>query len=74
MMKNAKLETKIYEMGRLINLGKDEVKYALKSRKNIVLAGALAFFAFILVQNIAYGPLRYMGASINDFIQFSKFL
>ena len=48
MMKNAKLETKIYEMGRLINLGKDEVKYALKSRKNIVLAGTLAFFAFIL--------------------------
>ncbi|KYK22228.1 hypothetical protein AYK24_02440 [Thermoplasmatales archaeon SG8-52-4] len=74
MMKNAKLETKIYEMGRLIDLGKDEVKYALKSRKNIVLAGILAFFAFILVQNIAYGTLRYMGASINDFIQFSKFL
>lgn len=74
MIKNAKLETKIYEMGRLIDLGKDEVKYALKSRKNIVLAGILAFFAFILVQNIAYGTLRYMGASINDFIQFSKFL
>ena len=74
MTKNAKLETKVYEMGQLINLGKDEVKYALKSRKNIVVAGALAFFAFVFVQNIAYGTLRYTGACINDFIQMSKFL
>jgi hypothetical protein len=74
MKKNKKLENRIYEMGQLINLGKDEVKYALKSRKNIVFAGALAFFAFIVVQNITYGTLRYQPGSINDFIQFSKFL
>ena len=74
MKKSAKLEAKMYEMGQLINLGKDEVKYALKSRKNIVVAGVLAFFAFIVVQNITYGTLRYTGACINDFIQFSKFL
>lgn len=74
MMKNAKLETKIYEMGQLINLGKDEIKYTLKSRKNIVVVGILTFFAFILVQNVTMGPHRYIGASINDFIQLSKFL
>jgi len=71
---NAKLETKIYEMGQIINLGKDEIQYALKSRKNIVVATVLAFLAFIVVQNITYGTLRYQPASISDFIQFSKFL
>lgn len=74
MKKSAKLETKMYEMGQLINLGKDEVKYALKSRKNIVVAGILTLFAFILVQNLLYGPTRYMSASIQDFVQLSKFL
>ena len=74
MKKSAKLETKMYEMGQLINLGKGEVKYALKSRKNIVVVGVLTFLAFILVQNITMGPHRYIGASINDFIQLSKFL
>ena len=74
MTKNEKLETKVYEMGQLINLGKDEVKYALKSRKNIIVAGVLALFAFILVQNITYGTLRYQPPGISDFIQFGKFL
>lgn len=74
MTKNEKLETKVYEMGQLINLGKDEVKYALKSRKNVVVAGILAFLAAIIIQNIVTGPHRYIGASINDFVQLGKFL
>ena len=74
MKKSAKLETKMYEMGQLINLGKDEVRNALKSRKNIVVAGVLALFAFIIVQNITYGTLRYQPPGITDFFQFGRFL
>jgi hypothetical protein len=74
MKETTKLETKMYEMGRLINLGKDEVTNALKSRKNIIVAAALALFALLLVPNITYGTLRYLPPSINDFVQFGKFL
>ncbi|HUT00259.1 MAG TPA: hypothetical protein VMY59_08090 [Candidatus Thermoplasmatota archaeon] len=74
MKKNVQLESKIYEMGQLINLGKNEVKDALTSRKNMVVAGMLTFFAFLLFQNITYGTLRYTGVCINDLIQLSKFL
>lgn len=73
MKKNTKLETKMYEMGQLIDLGKDEVKYVLKSKKNIVVAGALAFFAFIFVETMV-SPGRYGSACISDFIHISKFL
>ena len=73
MKKNTKIETTMYEMGQMINLGKDEVKYALKSKKNIVVASALAVFAFIFVGHVAI-PGRYSAPCINDFIQLSKFL
>lgn len=72
--KSEKLQTSIYEMGTLIHLGKDEVKSALNSRKNIVVASMLAILAFVVVENIVYGPLRYGASCVNDFVQIGKFL
>ena len=74
MKKNPKLENMICEAGQLLGIEKTEVKHALMSRKNIIIAGAITVFAFIVVQSITYGTLRYTGASINDFIQLGKFL
>jgi hypothetical protein len=74
MRKNPKLEKMVCEAGQLLGIGKTEVKHALMSRKNVIVAGVIAIFAIILVPSITYGTLRYIGVSINDFIQISKFL
>lgn len=74
MKKNTKLENMIYEAGQLIDMGKTEVKNALVSKKNVIVAGAIAIFALIIFDNIATLGNRYAGGSINDFIQMSKFL
>ena len=74
MKKNTKLENLLCETGQMLDLGKNEIKYAVLSRKNIFVVGLMAVFAFVLVHNVTYGTLRYTGASIHDFIQLGKFL
>jgi len=74
MNKNVKLEAMLSETGKMLNIGKDEIKYVLKGRKNVVAAVVIFAFAFFLIDGLTYGTLRYAGASINDFIQMGKFL
>ena len=73
-MKNVNLENMLSEAGQMLNIGKEEVKNTLKSRKNIAIAFVLFALGLFLVQGLTYGTLRYAGASINDFIQMGKFL
>ena len=73
-MKNVNLENMLSEAGQMLNIGKEEVKNTLKSRKNIAIAFVLFVLGLFLVQGITYGTFRYAGASINDFIQMGKFL
>jgi len=74
MKTNIKLESMLCEAGQILDIGKNEIKNAVMSRKNIIVVGLMAFFAFVLVHNVTYGTLRYTGASIHDFIQLGKFL
>jgi len=74
MKTNTRLENMLCEAGQMLDIGKDEIKHAVLSRKNIVVIGLMAFFAFVFVHNITYGTLRYAAASIHDFIQLGKFL
>ena len=74
MKANTKLDNMLCEAGQMLDIGKDEIKHAVMSRKNIVVVGLMAFFAFALVHNMTYGTLRYGGVSIHDFIQLGKFL
>ena len=71
---NAKLSSLLNETGEMLKLGKSEISMAVKSRKNIVIASLFAFFAIVILQNIASNGTRYAGSSINDFIQMGRFL
>ena len=71
MKTNTKLENMLCEAGQMLDIGKNEIKHAVMSRKNIVVVGLMAFFAFVFIHN---GTLRYGGASIHDFIHLGKFL
>ena len=74
MKTNTKLENMLCEAGQMLDIGKNEIKHAVMSRKNIVVVGLMAFFAFVFIHNFTYGTLRYGGASIHDFIHLGKFL
>ena len=74
MKTNTKLENMLFEAGQLLDIGKNDIKHAVMSRKNIIVVGLMAFFAFVLVHNMTYGTLRYGGVSIHDFIHLGKFL
>jgi hypothetical protein len=74
MKKNKKIQALLTEAGNLMEIGKNEITATVHTRKNIITATILALFAFILIGNITYGPLRYTGVSIHDFIKLWKFL
>lgn len=74
MNKNNNLQNYLESSGKILNIGKNEIKATLKSRKNIVVAFGLMAFAFVFAQVASYGTLRYAGASIYDFLEFGKFL
>jgi len=74
-MKNKNLESKLFKIGEMMDLGKDEIKFTLKSRKNVIVTALLVAFAFVIVgSGWAYGVLRYGGSGIQDFIELGKFL
>jgi len=74
MKTNTKLENMLFEAGQILDIGKNEIKNAVMSRKNIVVVGLMAFFAFVLVHDVTYGTLRYAGVSIHDFSHLGRFL
>lgn len=71
---NKNLEKYLESSGKILDIGKKEIKVTLKSRKNIVVAFVLMVLAFAFAQVASYGTLRYAGASIYDFLEFGKFL
>jgi len=74
-MKNKNFESQLLKIGEMMELGKDEIKHTLKSRKNFIITALLVAFAFIVVgSGWAYGVLRYGGSSIHDFIELGRFL
>ena len=74
MKTNTKLENMLFEAGQMLDIGKNEIKHAVMSRKNIVVVGLMAFFAFVFIHDFTYGTLRYAGVSIHDFVHLGKFL
>jgi len=74
MKANTKIENMLYETGQLLDIGKNEIKHVVMSRKNFIVVGFMAFFALKFIHDLTYGTLRYGAVSINDFINLGKFL
>jgi hypothetical protein len=71
---NKNLKNYLESSGQILDIGKNEIKAALQSRKHIVVAIVILALTSIFAQAASYGTLRYAGASIYDFLEFGKFL
>ena len=53
-------------------MAKEEIKNTFKTRKNLIITGALVIVALAFISNMYYLGTRYGGISIEDFMDFHK--
>ena len=73
-MNNAKIEKSLSEIGKILEIKKEEIKLTLKHRKNPILLGLVFILAVAIFGNLnmLLGK-RYIVVSPSDFSFFNKF-
>lgn len=67
-MKYADIEHKLYDMGKTLEIGKEEIKATVKNNKKPIVICAIIVAGLLTTGNLAYLGSRYATVSLHDFL------